>query len=49
MQLHLWSEERGPEWTLVHTATIRLKNGRILYAKDYGRRCWVFWVKISTK
>lgn len=46
MQLRFaWHDDPGPGWTLIHSARIRLKNGRVLLAKDYGRKSWAFWVK----
>ena len=35
----------GSGWSLVHTKTIRLRNGRVLRAEDYGLKCFTFWAK----
>ncbi len=35
----------GDGWRLIFTKTIRLKNGRVLKAEDYGLRCFCFWAK----
>lgn len=38
-----------PGERLVFTKTIRLKNGRILYAQDYGLSAFSFWAKPRTR
>jgi hypothetical protein len=35
----------GPGYRLVFTRTIRLRNGRVLYAHHYGIEAFAFWVK----
>lgn len=35
----------GPDYVLVHTTSIRLANGRLLLAANYGLRCFTIWVK----
>ena len=35
----------GPEYELVHSRTIRLKNGRVLRAENYGLTAFCFWAK----
>lgn len=35
----------GPEYHLVFSKTIRLRNGRVLVAEHYGLRAFAFWVK----
>lgn len=34
-----------PGYRLVFAARIRLRSGRVLYARDYGRKAFAFWVK----
>jgi hypothetical protein len=44
-----WKRNPGPSpgdgWHLVFTKTIRLRNGRVLYAEHYGLKCFAFWAK----
>jgi hypothetical protein len=36
----------SPQHTrLIYTRTVRLRNGKVLHAEDYGKRAFVFWVK----
>ena len=35
----------GPDYELVFSRTIRLRNGRVLVAKHYGLKCFAFWVR----
>lgn len=35
----------SPDHSLVFTRIIRLRNGRVLYASDYGLKCFAFWAK----
>ena len=35
----------GPGYELIFSKTIRLRNGRILRAADYGLKAFAFWVK----
>lgn len=37
----------GDGWRQVFSKTIRLKNGRILKAEDYGLTAFCFWVKVA--
>lgn len=40
-------DKPGPGYQLVHTKTIRLRDGRILRAENYGIKCFTFWAKPS--
>lgn len=33
------------EYTLVFRPYITLRNGRVLYARDVGKRAFAFWVR----
>lgn len=35
----------GAGYRLIYRASIRLKNGTILYARDYGRRGFPIWIR----
>jgi hypothetical protein len=34
-----------PGFHQIFRTYITLRNGRKLYARNYGRKAWVFWVK----
>jgi hypothetical protein len=35
-----------PGYRLVFSSVITLKNGKRLYARDYGRTAWAFYVPV---
>lgn len=35
----------GPGYRLVFSKTIRLRNGRVLFAEAYGLKAFAFWVR----
>ncbi|MGD9693508.1 MAG: hypothetical protein AB7G17_08205 [Phycisphaerales bacterium] len=45
MAFHKNPKKPGPEYELVYAAFVRLRNGRVLYARDYGLKAFVFWAK----
>jgi len=38
-------EDERPGYRLVYATSVLLRNGVRIYAKDYGKRCFRFWVR----